>query len=120
MVFSWTLFGLLLVAGVRYMLPDWKNGISIHIQSGAMIFVLTFVTSLYTMWTRGWIIGRKSKENEHYHDHIGLGMLVLTLLISLSGILLRMANKKVKWNMKMLHILRRLHWYFGHGILIIA
>ena len=120
MVFSWTLFGLLLVAGVRYMLPDWKNGIRIHIYSGTIIFGATFGTSLYTMGRRGWIIGRRSKENENYHDHIGLVMLVLTLLISLSGILLRMANKRVKWNMKMLHILRRLHWYLGHGILIIA
>lgn len=73
MVFSWTLLGLLLISGVRYMIPDWKNGIRIHAISGYIIFVLTFATAIHVFGVREWVIGRRSSDNEVYHDHIGTG-----------------------------------------------
>jgi len=68
---------MLLVSGVRYMIPDWKNGIRIHAVSGYIIFFLTFATSLYALGIRKWLIHRRSHENEVYHGYIGIGKFLL-------------------------------------------
>jgi nucleoside permease NupC len=73
MVFSWTILGMLLISGVRYMIPDWKNGIKIHVICGFIILVLTLATSLWVFGVRKWVVGRRTATNEVYHDQIGFG-----------------------------------------------
>lgn len=114
MVFGWTILGGLLVSSTRYLHNEWSHGMLIHIITGMMIIIATYSLS-FPM-----IDFDKTWKLMTWHDFFGLLTLGLTGLLGIGGFLVRMANRRLRWQSNRLKWIKRTHTWLGYLLIVIA
>jgi hypothetical protein len=114
MVFSWTILAGLLVASTRFLHYEWSHGMLIHTITGMTIIILTYSLSFPVIdFNKRW-------ENMTWHDRFGLISLGLTGILGIGGFLVRMANRRLRWQTNKLRWIKRSHTWLGYLLLAIA
>ena len=114
MVFSWTILGGLLVASIRYLHDERSSGMLIHTITGMMIIIMTYSLSFPVIdYDKDWAA-------MSWHDFFGLVTLGLSGLLGVGGFLVRMANRRLRWQSSRLRWIKRTHTWLGYLLLLLA